>query len=283
MDSHGREVVRGALAQVGASLGRMLRQAAPQTPVVGSEWRLVEAASHVAIVLRAFAAAARGDGLRELPFDVGNGDFHHRLALLNAALIGTMTDPDPARQLAVAVDVIEEGLAALLDATATLDPAKELHTPWYGPGMTRTTDTLTALALGEVMMHGLDMARTTGVPWPIERSVAMVLVREIILQMTPLMPTAAGRDAAVSYRISWRGAPDGQPDLIISFGGGVVNTRETLSRERTDCRLWARPVGTLLLVYGRSSVWRQAFTGNVIAWGRRPHAATRLTDLLCQP
>jgi hypothetical protein len=55
----------------------------------------------------------------------------------------------------------------VLDLVAAADPHMECETPWYGPGLTRIPDCLTALALSELTVHGHDVATGAGRPWPI--------------------------------------------------------------------------------------------------------------------
>ena len=44
-----------------------------------------------------------------------------------------------------------------------------------------------------------------------------------------------------------------------------------------DCTILAAPVSMLLVSCGRRSQWREIAKGNLLAWGRRPWIATRVT------
>ncbi len=283
MDPIDREAARRALPEAGARLLRMLRASEPDTPVPGSDWRIAEVASHLGYVLHGFTEAATGNSAQYARYVPQEQDFHQRLAAVNGTLVRELAESTEGRPFAAAVTMIEEGLAAFLAATATLDPDAPLDTPWYGPGVTRTPDTLTALALGECLVHGLDIARATGTPWPIERAEATVVAREVFARMLPLMLTETGRATTVAYRIRWRGAPQGAPDLVIRLAGGRVAVGPPAAGERVDCRISADPVAFLLVGYGRAATWRETLTGRIFAWGRRPWMAARLVRLFCRP
>ncbi|MDH6577890.1 maleylpyruvate isomerase N-terminal domain-containing protein [Kitasatospora sp. MAP5-34] len=283
MEQSDREQARRAVGEGGARLVRLLREGDPAAQVAGSQWRVADVASHLAYVFRGFTEAAVGNSAQFARYVPDEPDFHRRLATVNGALVQELADSAGDQQSAVAIGMVEEGIAGFLAATASLDPEAALDTPWYGPGVTRTTDTLTALALGEILVHGLDIARTSATPWPIERSEATVVAREVFARMLPLMLTDAGRRAEVSYRISWRGAPRSSPDLVVRLSAGTVTTGPAGPGERVDCRVLADPVAFLLVGYGRSSTWREVLAGRILAWGRRPWAAARLPQLFCRP
>ena len=291
MEPTDRTAARVALPLAAARLAELLRRSDPDAPVAGSDWRVADVATHLGFVLQGFTEAATGSSARFARYVPDEPDFHHRLATVNAALIRefteTATDLDqtePPSGIEHRIEQrIEQGIAGFLEATEALAPDVQLETPWYGPGVTRTPDTLTALALGELLVHGLDIARTSRAPWPIERADAAVVAREVFARMLPLMLSDTGRAATVSYRISFRGTPRGTPDLVVRLDAGTVTTGPAAPGERVDCRIWADPVAFLLVGYGRTPTWRQALAGRIVAFGRRPWIAARLPQLFCRP
>ncbi|GAB2697459.1 maleylpyruvate isomerase N-terminal domain-containing protein [Kitasatospora kifunensis] len=283
MDQSERAAVRQALAETGPRLVQLLRRSDPDALVAGSQWRVAEVAAHLGHVFTGFTEAAIGNSAQYARYVPDEQDFHIRLAAVNASLVQELADSAPGGQLGAAITMIEEGVVAFLAATAPLAPDAALYTPWYGLGVTRTTDTLTALALCELLVHGLDIARTVAAPWTIRHAEATVVAPELFARMLPLMLTDAGRAATVSYRISWRGAPRSTPDLVVRFAEGTVAIGPPAPAERVDCRLWVDPVAFLLVGYGRSTTRREVLTGNLLAWGRRPWVATRFPSLFCRP
>ncbi|MEZ0094656.1 maleylpyruvate isomerase N-terminal domain-containing protein [Streptacidiphilus sp. EB129] len=282
MDQNDRAAARQAVAENGERLLRLLRRSDPGA-AVDAEWRVVDVASHLAFVFRGFGEAAGGTSAQYARYVPEEQDFHKRLATVNAMLVKELADTTADQQMTVAVGMVEEGIAGFLDATAELDPDAELDTPWYGPGVTRTPDTLTALALGELLVHGLDVARAAGVPWPIARAEAALVGGEVFARMLPLMLTDVGRATTVAYRVRWRGAPPQKPDLVIRLEAGTVRTGPVRPGERVDCRVSADPVAFLLVGYGRMPTWRAIGTGRIASWGRRPWTALKLPELFCRP
>ncbi|MDH6114983.1 hypothetical protein P3T36_006493 [Kitasatospora sp. MAP12-15] len=279
MDRQDREAARRALAAVGGRLVRLVRAADPDAQVGDSDWRVADVVVHLAHVFLGFGEAAGGTSGQFARYVSDEPDFHTRLAGVNGTLIAEFDGAG--RSLSEAIEMVESGIGAFLAATARLDPAAALETPWYGLGVTRTPDTLTALALGEVLVHGLDIARATGEPWRIERAEAAVVADEVFVQMLPLMLTDAGRQAELSYRIHWRGTRS--PGLVVRLSRGAATVARAGRRESVDCRLWADPAAFLLVGYGRSGTWREVAAGRILAWGRRPWIATRLPELFCRP
>jgi Mycothiol maleylpyruvate isomerase N-terminal domain len=285
MDQSDRTTARQALAEAGTRVVNLLRKSDPDAPVVGSDWRVVEVAAHLSYLLEGFTIAAAGSPARFKHDIPGRPDFHERMATVNERLVRTTLEENAGdEQMDVTIGLIEERVAAFLAATGGRAPDDVLETPWYGPGMTRTTDTLTALALGEILLHGLDLGRTASVHWPLDRTVAAVTSREVFAHMMPLMLTDAGRKAKVSYRVKWRGiAPGTVADLVLKFDSGTVTSDMDAPFGRADCVLWTDPVAFMLIGYGRTEAWREIAAGRMMCWGRRPAAAIRLPNLFCNP
>lgn len=283
MDRDARAAARLRLAAAGTGLSRIMRDSNAGTPVVGSRWTVAQVASHLAFVFEAFTAAAQGDGGRLASGTPQGNDFHARLAAINAADLRERAEKTGDELLAVSLTTFSEGLAGFIAASGELAPVTPLLTPWYGQGVTRSADTLLALALGEVLMHGLDVARTVGARWPIGRLEAGIIVRELLPAMAPLMLNDKGRTAEVSYRIRWWAARSGERAVVLRFVGGAVSAAEADTAERVDCELWMDPVAFALVIYGRAPLWRAILTGRVLAWCRRPWAAFLLPELFSRP
>ena len=55
------------------------------------------------------------------------------------------------------------------------------------------------------------------------------------------------------------------------------------SSRRVDCHIVADPVAFLMVAYARQSQWEAIAKGKLLAWGRRPWAALRLTSYVRNP
>jgi hypothetical protein len=229
----------------------------------------------VSVVFSGFSAAISGERQALTTEQYLDADFPTRLAASNAAT-NAMVDHTDARQLA---EVITAGAQRFLALVAAADPQKECETPWYGPGRTRTPDCLTALALGELIVHGYDVATGTGRPWPISVDHATLIVGTVCPEMSPLVVRPdAGRGAPLTYEVRLRG---NGPRYVIRVADGTAEVRTVGGP--VDCVVSADPVTYLLVVYGRMSLARALLRGGIFAKGRRPWLGLRFKDLFFSP
>ena len=135
---------------------------------------------------------------------------------------------------------------------------------------------MTALLLGEQVVHGLDIARAARVRWQVESRDAL-LIAPGVLSIAPqyLRPSAAAVRASFELRI--KGAS--RYRLAVDRGTAVV----TDVGEKSDCVITADPVAFLLLGYGRISQWSPIMRGKLRAGGRKPWLAMKFATLLESP
>ena len=135
---------------------------------------------------------------------------------------------------------------------------------------------MTALLLGEQVVHGLDVARAAKVRWQVDPRDAL-LVAPGVLSIAPqyLRPSAAAVRASFELRI--KGAS--RYRLAVDRGNAVV----TEAGEKSDCVITADPVAFLLLGYGRITQWSPIIRGKLRAGGRKPWLAMKFATLLESP
>jgi uncharacterized protein (TIGR03083 family) len=243
--------------------------------VAGTDWTVAETAAHVSVVLTGFGAAIAGEPQALAPERYLEADFPTRLAASNGSAIA-MVDHTDAGRLA---EAITAGAQRFLELVAAADPQMECQTPWYGPGRTRTVDCLTALALGELTVHGYDIAIGTGRPWPISAEHAKLIVGTVCPEMSPLVVCPeAGRGAPVAYEVRLRG---NGPRYVIRVADGTAEVRA--AGGPVDCVISADPVTYLLVVYGRMPLVRAVLRGGILAKGRRPWLGLRFKDMFFNP
>jgi hypothetical protein len=127
--------------------------------------------------------------------------------------------------------------------------------------------------LGELIVHGRDIAQAVGKEWPIDP--AMVpLVYLGLHQVLPgwVDPNKAGGHTA-TYELRLRGSTS----YVYEFTNGRLAIDPGHPR-RIDAHISAEPVTALLNSYGRTGQFRPAVTGKVLVWGRRPWLALSLRD-----
>jgi len=271
-----REAARAAISAAAARFTALLQDTDDiERPAAGTDWTVAETAAHVSNVLTGFSAAIAGEPHALSPEQYLEADFPTRLAANNAATIA-MVDHADAGRLA---DLITVGTQRFLELAAAADPELECETPWYGPGRTRSADCVTALALGELTVHGHDIATGTGRPWPISDEDAKLVVGTVCPNMSPLaVRPEAGRRAPVTYEVRLRG---NGPLYVIRVADGTAEVRA--AGGRVDCVISADPVTYLLVVYGRMPLGRALMRGGMLAYGRRPWLGLRFKNLFFNP
>jgi uncharacterized protein (TIGR03083 family) len=271
-----REAARAAISAAAERFTALLRDTDDIAhQAAGTDWTVAETAAHVSVVLTAFSAAIAGEMQALTPEQYLDEDFPIRLAATNAATIAMVDRTDPV-QLA---ELIAAGAQRFLQLAATADPEMECETPWYGPGRTRTVDCLTALALGELTVHGHDIATGTGRPWPIPAEHAKLILGTVCPEMSPLVVRPeAGRGTPMTYEIRLRG---NGPRYVIRVADGTAEVRAVGGP--VDCVISADPVTYLLVVYGRMPLGQALLRGGILAKGRRPWLGLRFKSLFFNP
>jgi uncharacterized protein (TIGR03083 family) len=251
-----------ALAAAGSRFAAMLRRVGdPSLPAVG-EWNVGETAAHCAGSASFFLSLARG---RVEPERIDE------VAANNAAYLVENRERDPR----ILADQFAAGERALLDHVAGVDgdPLLEAFR-----GIPAPLSTLLAVELGEVLVHGFDIARASGLPWEMRRDEAALTIDGL----APLLPHYLRRQAAAAFRARVELRPRGGIPRVLVFADGELHLR-AIDRSPVDCHLSVDPVAYLLLAYGRIGQLRPMLQGKLLAWGRRPWLAARLPALFRAP
>ena len=247
-----------ALTEAGNHFASMLRRVKdPDRPAIGS-WTVGETAAHVAHSPGYFLEVAKGETTPVALDDVAGH---------NAEFLADDPERDP-RALA---DRFEDGELALLTYVRSLDgdPVLEIF-----DGVDVPLSTLLAVELGEVLVHGYDIARASGLHRPMASDQAALTVGGLL----PILPhviepsRAAGFDARIAFRIR------GGIEATLAFEDGVLQI-EPADGQSIDCRLSVDPATYLLLTFNRISPTIPTLQGKIVAWGRRPWLAVRLASL----
>lgn len=244
-------------------------------PATGNGWTVAETAAHVAVVLIGFNAAITAMPIGLTADQYIDGDFPTRLAASNAKTLELIDHTDVAATAAL-ITVEAQRFLRLSEAA---DPDQLCETPWYGAGRTRSVDCLTALALGELTVHGYDIGVGTGQRWPISAEHSTLILGTVCPHMWPLVvrPDAA-HDASVTYEVR---LGRGGPRYVLTVADGTAQVEEAVGP--VDCVLSVDPVTFLLTSYGRMSYRRALMSGGIVLSGRRPWLGLRFKDLFFNP
>lgn len=260
---------RHAVAEAGPRLTSLLRSARrPEARALG-EWDVTEVSTHISHVVDTVAAMSRGGG--NLIDDIWD----------LSALSGVMVAGEGRRALDELADRIDVSVAAFL---AAMEAAGEDSShSWMVKGTELRLSALTCHVLNELTVHGLDVARAEGVPWPIDRGHAALIVRGFLFPALHTLGRAmvdqekAGKVRA-RFEVRLRG--HGRAWLRFHDGGFAV---EATPQGPVDCHLSVDPAAFLLVAWGRRSQWPAIARGQLLAWGRRPWLGIQLRSWLRNP
>jgi uncharacterized protein (TIGR03083 family) len=234
----------------------------PEAPTRGLTWTLGETSLHVAGGPERYADFVRGRELPEPTIDLGPV-FARRMAAL------------PERAPSVLARRLDANTRRYLAETAELPATHPV--PFYG-GVTIELAAQSAILLGEFVVHGRDIARSIGRPWPIDPAHA----RLILAALTALLPRYVDRASAVGLTATYEVRLRGGPSFQVRFENATVTVGPPHTTA-ADCRLAADPVTFLLVVYGRRAHWPGILRGQLLAWGRRPWLGLRFQHLFVRP
>lgn len=244
----------------GTDLARLLRRADDANRRVrGLDWSVAELGAHLVSGATRYREMAMGARLE------GRDD----MAATNARLIDEIGTSD----LDVLAARLEEETATLLVAFGD-DPGAPF--PWYDLDLRMAQGVGTIL--GDYLVHGVDLSRTLGEPWAIDRAEALTVVDALV----PILPNYVDPEGVAGVRASIELRLRGREPLAIAIADGAATVSEGPAR-RPDLTVSADPVAYLLSAYGRSGPWKPALSGKIVAWGRRPSLALRLPKFFLQP
>ena len=277
-----QEALRDAVGRVTALLRS---DPDPNVPAIGV-WTLAEVAMHLSQAWVVVPGLGRGDLSRAyevLPSMQGvAGDNFIRDVWDLGGVTQLGVNADPERHLRVLADRIE-GRAAEFFAEQAGRSADELR-PWLVEGVKVPRRVLTAHLLNETLMHGQDIARAAGRPWPIDRAhAAMVFGGFLVEALKVLDPRAMvdqkrGKGVRATFDIQLRG----DESFVFAFDDGELRI-DPDPRPRIDCHISADPLALLMVAWARKSQWSAIARGQLVAWGRKPWLGPRLRLLIRNP
>jgi uncharacterized protein (TIGR03083 family) len=252
------DTARPAVADAAARFTNLVSSVDPSLPLPDSEWTAGDMTAHVTIVARALEGYLAGE--RKPVLDVAD------VPGSNARVLAER----PERDIGKLTDELQDATGGFFrnseNATAT-DP-----TSWHG--MDATVGAVYGIYLGELLLHGRDVARAAGRPWPISRSDASIIFACAAGVAHGFLDKEKVKDLSATYEVRLRGGPR----VTFAFAGGALDVTPGPAR-RADCRISADPLAVVLVVYGRTSQWTQIARGKLMSFGRKPWLAFRFAGL----
>jgi uncharacterized protein (TIGR03083 family) len=247
----------------------MLRSATkPEAPALG-EWDVTQLALHISHVIDAVAAMTRGGG-NLLP-DIAD------LPTLQRVMVAG----DGRRPLPEVADRIDASVAGFLADMEAASATGDTSHAWLVQGTELPLSSLTCHILNELTVHGLDIARAEGVPWPIDGAHAALILQGFLFPaLHTLGPVMVVQEKAGDARFEVRLRGDGR--AWMAFADGDLSV-EGAPKGPVDCHLSVDPEAFLLVAWGRISQWSAMPRGKLLAWGRKPWLGLQLRSWLRNP
>ena len=247
-----------ALLDTSSALAAVMRQVRDPTVRAVGVWSIGETAAHVSGSSRYFLAAARGEGVLERLDDVDRS---------NAQALATDPERDPGRL----ADRLETGERALVGFARQVEGDPAVH-PFEGVEVPLST--LLAIELGELLVHGFDIARAAHLPWPLDPAAAILTLQGYL----PLMPHTLNAARAHDVRLALEIRIRSMRPVVVSIADSELVVDDSGER-RVDAHIAATPTAYLLLMWNRIPPWQPLLTGQLLIWGRRPWRALELDRL----
>lgn len=242
-----------------ARTAALLRDVDPAIPLIRSEWTCHDVAAHLLSVLGRYTR-------RDFTDQAGLSDTPAELATSNRAElrpIAAMTHGD-------VIDGLEKEFAAYLALDLPLDQRFPFHAGQSIDGAGARSN-----MLGELLLHGYDVARAADRPWPLDpRDMTLVLNGVMQVGAGWLDPTRArGVDLSVAVTIP------GATAQLFRIVDGCCTIRDRTPSDRPDSVIRAPAVPLALMLYHRIGMVVGARRGVLVVGGRRPWRGLRLPGM----
>ncbi len=245
--------------------GELVASTGPDVIGTGTTWTARDVAAHILTVLLRYTA-------RDIRSSEGLGDTPRAVDEINARELRELDGVG----IGELMPRLDEALAAV---RASFGPDRmDLHERFPFHGGT-TIDGAGGLSniVGEYLIHGFDIARAAGYPWPIASRDALLVLNGVM----QLLPAYAEPSARGSLIVMWR--VPGAADWIMHFDNGKAVSRAAAPGERAHVIMAAPPETLMLFLYQRLGQGAALRRGLRVAGGRRPWRIVQMQKFLQKP
>jgi len=233
-------------------------------PLAGSAWTVRESVAHVVTVAPRYSKFPHGtQKLAGTPAS---------LPALNAEEIQALGQRPVAELLGLLDDAVE-AVIAQVEGFGDQPPEYRFH-----GGELVAADVALGILLGELLVHGWDLAADMHRRWPITGRQASLIFSGV----EPILPGWVEPARSAGHQAAYQVHLGDHRRHVLCFTDGKLSTALPADRH-PDCHIGGSPQAILLILYRRLPPWRAALTGRVLAWGRRPQLAFSLADRFYLP
>jgi uncharacterized protein (TIGR03083 family) len=138
--------------------------------------------------------------------------------------------------------------------------------------------------LNECLIHGHDIAKATGRPWPIQRHHALLAIEAFVMPLIAALPPTAfmNQEQGGSFRARIELRLRGGRRTVMVFDRGSLTLDPGRARD-VDAHISADPPTFMLVFIGRQGIWKPLLEGKLTAWGRRPWKLIRMLAVTSPP
>lgn len=261
---------RAALREIAPRLVALVRNVPDADRASVGTWTAGEVAAHLSHGFRADADAIAGRPIPEATVTKAG------IAEATAKLLAEDGERDPA----VLADRID-ALAGEFDDVASRSQAATVD--WL-QGTRMSPSAVACHLLNECLVHGHDIAKAIGHPWPIRHHHARLALEEFVFPLIAALPPTAlvDQEKAASFRARFELRLRGGRRTIMDFDRGSLTLGEADARN-VDAHISADPVALQLLMIKRQGIRKPLLEGKIAAWGRRPWKLPRMLTVMSPP
>jgi len=259
------QAVRAALPETAGRFANLVAGVPDANAKSLGAWSIAETASHVGMIALLYTSMIRGDGgplplpgLEE-PIDTASVD---TISRLNALALELYPERDPGRL----AERLRADVAEVLLVSTDLDPEKPVW--WLGGSRVPVAGVLAHL-VNELLIHGLDIARALGRPWPIPAAHEALFLELFLFGMVRndlgrLLDdaTPSPRRIAVEFRSAYT------KPAVLALRHGKLRAEEPDGT--ADVRLRFDPAVLVPMMFGRIGKLRAVASSGVRIGGPRP-------------
>jgi uncharacterized protein (TIGR03083 family) len=251
-----RDELRERIGLARDRFDRLIRTADPLARPPGMDWTVQQVGAHVLSVAHRYRQVARGLGYRRA---VDPAD----MRVINQEEMEAVMAPVP--------DIADQlrALEAEMDAACDRLHDDPQEFPFHMGVMVNCAQG-EANWIGELLVHGLDIARAVNVPWQISERDALLILSNAIPRCHAFVRRGLSPDVDICVGFKIPAAPH----FVIHVHGGTAEVRPYRPSDCPDAVFRAPASTVVTMLYGRIGPWAAVRQGLRVG-GRRPWEALR--------